>query len=242
MDNSSPPPLDGREALLRHVPLVEHIARCMVSRKPPSVHLDDLVQAGMIGLMEAAKRYEPARGVAFSVYAGVRIRGAMVDELRKSDPLSRGARQLLRSRDAAIERLTQRKLKPPSDSDVASELGMSLADYRRKLAREAHGGLVEVASDEGPDTSDDEVVAGDPCAAMVDPSGDPSELLQLRQRYEGMALAIEALGSRQRVVLEKRYLDGMSLRNIGLELGVSESRVCQLLSRTTAQLRGMLAS
>lgn len=192
--------------------------------------------------MEAARRYKPTRGVAFSDYAGIRIRGAMLDELRKSDPLSRSTRQLLRNRDAAIERLTQRRLQPPCDADVASELGMSVADYRRKLRREAHGGLIDVAVDELSDTQGNEVVAGVPGAAVVDPSGDPSERLQLLQQYEGVARAIGTLDSRDRFVLERRYFDGMSLRSIGIELGVSESRVCQLLSRTTTQLRRLLAN
>jgi len=124
---------DKNHLLTEHMPLVKRLAHHMKAKLPPSVEVDDLVQAGMIGLLDAINRYEDSHGAQFETYAVLRIRGAMLDELRNSDWMPRSTRQNMRKVEAAMEALQQRLGRPASESEIAKSLQMSLADYQEML-------------------------------------------------------------------------------------------------------------
>ena len=125
---------DKNHLLTEHMPLVKRLAHHMKAKLPPSVEVDDLVQAGMMGLLDAINRYEDNHGAQFETYAVLRIRGAMLDELRNSDWMPRSTRQNMRKVETAMNELQQRLGRPPSESEVAKSLKMSLADYQDLLS------------------------------------------------------------------------------------------------------------
>src|SRR3954464_13421900 len=124
---------DKDNLLTEHIPLVKRLAHHMKAKLPPSVEVDDLVQAGMIGLLDAINRYEETHGAQFETYAVLRIRGAMLDELRSSDWMPRSTRQNMRKVEGAMQALTQQLARPPSESEVARSMKMSLEDYQDLL-------------------------------------------------------------------------------------------------------------
>jgi RNA polymerase sigma factor for flagellar operon FliA len=247
------------ELLVAHLQLVQQIARSVKSGKPSCVELDDLEQAGMVGLIEAAGRYVHSKGVDFSSYASQRVRGAILDELRKNDTCSRGTRRMLREREAVFERFRQQRLPPPSEQAVAAELGLEYSRYTLRMAQAFRGRDVdysEAPSYEGPDalepigaseycdaTEWDE--AGESLTADVVSSGlcgDPAEVLEILQKHQAFEAALLALGDRDRSVVAKYYFEGVSMARIGAMLGVTESRVSQIISRAKRSLRAALCA
>jgi len=232
--------------------LVHQYAHRMRLGKPACVELDDLVQAGMIGLLEAGQRYKPGNGVTFIGYACSRIQGAMIDELRSNDLLPRRLRRLHRDVDNAICRLQHRHFRVPLDTEVASELGISPAAYKKLLALKASPTTtclqdLMAGEDSGPghaqagdDADEEDLRALEIHTADV--SSEPSTVLHQHQMAEALATAIAMLPLRQRTVLEMYYGQDLNLKQIGLHLGVTESRVSQLLSQTTSALRQALTS
>ena len=127
--------LNRDDQLRKYSPLVRRLAHHMIAKLPPSVELDDLIQVGMIGLTEAIARFEPAQGVQFETFASQRIRGAMIDELREGDWMSRGSRKSQKDIEGAVHRLQQKLHRAPMESEIAKELGMELAEYQHLLAK-----------------------------------------------------------------------------------------------------------
>jgi RNA polymerase sigma factor for flagellar operon FliA len=127
--------LNRDDQLRKYSPLVRRLAHHMIAKLPPSVELDDLIQVGMIGLTEAIARFEPTQGVQFETFASQRIRGAMIDELREGDWMSRGSRKSQKDIEQAVNRLQQKLHRAPKESEIAEEMGMSLADYQHLLAK-----------------------------------------------------------------------------------------------------------
>lgn len=225
-------------------PLVYQVAHRMRLGKPACVEMDDLVQAGMMGLIEARQRFEPSHGATFVGYACSRIQGAMLDELRGNDWMTRRERRFRKDVDQAVCRLQHRHFRAPRGSEIARELGISPADYLQ---------LTSIEGDNGP-TSLNELMSGDRQRPddqedqeirtleinTADISAEPSAVLQQHQMYQALTSAIAALPQRQRSVMNMYYAQDLNLREIGLQLGVSESRVSQLISKSTAQLRQML--
>lgn len=226
-------------------PLVYQVAHRLRAGKPACVELDDLVQAGMIGLIEARERFEPSHGATFAGYACSRIQGAMLDELRGNDWMTRRERKLRKDVDQAVCRLQHRHFRAPRASEIASELGIAPAEYQR---------LTSIKDDIGP-TSLDDLMSGDrPLPEdqadnelrtleinTADISAEPSAVLQQHQMYQALTSAIAALPQRQRSVMNMYYVQDLNLQEIGIQLGVSESRVSQLISKSIAQLRHMLS-
>ena len=222
---------DKNHLLTEHMPLVKRLAHHMKAKLPPSVEVDDLVQAGMMGLLDAINRYEDNHGAQFETYAVLRIRGAMLDELRNSDWMPRSTRQNMRKVETAMNELQQRLGRPPSESEVAKSLKMSLADYQDLLSDGGGHQLVYYEDFRGDDDDgsfldryavDDE----DPLRSLLD--------TDFRQ---AVIDAIDNLPPREKMLMGLYYEEELNLKEIGAVMGVSESRVSQLHTQAVARLR-----
>ncbi len=226
-----------RNALLRqHAPLVRRIAHHMIAKLPPNVEVDDLIQVGMIGLAEALSRFEAAQGVQFETFASQRIRGAMLDELRGSDWMSRSSRKSQKDIEQALHRVEQRLGRSPLESEIAAELGLGLEEYQSLLGKVRGTQLVYLEDMQYGDEGDDGFLE----RHVADASADP--LSQLRdQRLRGALIdAINALPEREQYIMGMYYEHDMNLKEIAAVLGVTESRVCQLHSQAIARLRAKM--
>lgn len=227
--------LDRNAAAARYAPMVRRLASQMVARLPANVEMDDLVQAGMIGLMDALSRYETGHGAQFETFAMQRVRGAMIDELRGSDWLPRSVRRNQRSIESAIHAVEQRLHRSATEAEVAAEMGLPLPAYRQMLG-DAHGGqlfnLDESVGSDGDETFLDRQQAPE--------TADPVRALNDERFRASLAAAIDGLPEREKQVMGMYYEHDMNLKEIGAVLGVTESRVCQLHSQAVARLRTKL--
>ena len=225
---------DKEECLKVYAPLVKRIAHHMMLKLPGSVEVDDLIQAGMMGLLDAASRYDELRGAMFETYAAQRIRGAMLDELRSADWLPRSLRRDMRRIEAAISRLQQILGKAPSESQIAKELGVTLSEYQQML-QEGRGAQLLYYEDFHGEGDEDFFERYE-----FSSDSNPLELLQDERFREALIQAIERLPERERQMMGMHYEQDMNLREIGEVMGVSESRACQLHSQAVARLRTSL--
>jgi len=230
--------LDHRNQQLRqYQPMVRRMAYHMISRLPASVEVDDLIQAGMIGLSDAMSR-STAQPDELEKFAMPRIRGAMIDELRESDWVSRGCRRSQRQIEDATQRLTHRLCRRPTDTELAAELEMTLADFQSELARVHRAQLVHL-DDMGllGDDDDDGMHGGQ----FGDWGADPLSRLENERQHTAVDDAIRALPARERDVMLLHYRQDMTFKEIGRQIGVSESRVCQLHRQAVEMLRRRLS-
>lgn len=237
-----PGPSRERNAfLLAHEPLVKRIAMRLRARLPANVDLQELMQAGLIGLNEAFSRYDEKRGATFDTYAARRIEGAMLDALRAADTLSRGVRRQLREVQAAVQRLEHRLGRVPRAKEVANELGWTLQAFHDCMVaagsdgRRAGDAALENLADESsaPDDPGDE-------HAEIDRHADPQRGLEQRQRHAALNAAFDALEERERFVIESILNRNDSLGDIAKTLGVNASRVSQIKGEIVAKLRRRL--
>jgi RNA polymerase sigma factor for flagellar operon FliA len=225
--------------LLAHKALVKRIAGRLRARLPASVDMDELEQAGLIGLNEALSRFEAGRGSTFETYAARRIEGAMLDALRANDTLSRDARARLREVSEAVQRLEHRLGRSPRAQEVANELAWPLEKFHKVMV--AAGATGARGGDHALDEADDFAASHeDEQHTVIDEHADPLRALQLRQRHAALNAAFDALEEAERFVMESIYDRGVSLRDIGQTLGVSESRVSQMSAEIVAKLRRRL--
>jgi RNA polymerase sigma factor for flagellar operon FliA len=225
---------DKNILLTEHMPLVKRLAHHMKAKLPPSVEVDDLVQAGMIGLLDAINRYEETHGAQFETYAVLRIRGAMLDELRNSDWLPRSMRQNMRKIEAAMSSLQQKLGHPPTESEVAKLLKLSLSEYQDMLGDGGGPQLVyyeDFHDNEGNDSFLDRYAVDD---------ADPLRSLLDSDFRQAVIDAIDALPPREKILMGLYYEEEMNLKEIGAVMGVSESRVSQLHTQAVARLRAAL--
>jgi RNA polymerase sigma factor for flagellar operon FliA len=197
--------------------------------------VDDLIQAGMIGLLDAVSRYEETHGAQFETYAVQRIRGAMLDELRSSDWLPRSIRQNMRKIEVAITTLQQRHGRSPSETEIAGELKISLAEYQEMLGD--GGGHQLIYYEDFHDNDGNESFLDRYC---VDESSDPLQALLNGDFRAAVVDAISSLPEREKIVMGLYYEQELNLKEIGAVMGVSESRICQLHSQAIARLRSKL--
>jgi RNA polymerase sigma factor FliA len=215
-----------------HEPLVKRIAFHLLSRLPPSVQADDLIQAGMIGLIEASRNFDPEQGASFETYAGIRIRGAMLDEIRRTDWTPRSVHRKAREVAEAVRRIENEKGRDARDVEVAQAMGICLEEYH-KILQDATG--CRIFSFEDPGTLGEE--------GFVAPdrqTNQPLENLQNDDFKQGLARAIKGLPERERLVMALYYDEELNLREIGEILGVSESRVCQIHGQALIRLRARM--
>ena len=226
--------IDKEQHVAEFAPLVKRIAHHMMAKLPACVQVDDLVQAGMIGLLDAISRYEGSAGAQFESYAAQRIRGAILDELRRADWLPRSLRKKVRRIEAAVSALEQRLGYAPSEQELANELNMSLAEYHETL-QDAQGGQLIYYEDF--QSGDDEHFLDH---RHPDLRNNPLEALLDENLRSTLIKAIDELPPREKLVMGMHYEEELNLREIGEVLGVSESRVCQLHTQAIARLRSRL--
>ncbi len=223
----------GQELIQEYTPLVRRIAHHLMARLPSHVVLDDLIQAGMMGLLEAASRYDAGKGASFETYAGIRIRGAIIDEVRRGDWTPRSVHRNGRRISEAIALVEHRTGRDASDSEVAAELGIGIAEYQSLLQDSVDSRLFSY--DQLTDASDDV-----PTEQFTSSEPGPRQMLESDGFKQALARAIGALPERERLVLSLYYDEELNLKEIGQVLGVSESRVSQIHSQAALRLRGRL--
>jgi len=220
------------EMVERYAPLVKRIAYHLISRLPPSVQVHDLIQAGMVGLLEATRNYDATQGASFETYAGIRIRGSMLDEIRRSDWAPRSIHRKSRELSGAIHNVEVRTGREAGDTEVAREMDLTLDEYHKLLAQ-VSGSRVMNFDDIG-------LEEGGISEAVFDRSGDPTAGRQEGDLKQMLAGAIGSLPEREQLVLALYYDEELNLREIGEAIGVSESRVCQIRSQALARLQARL--
>jgi len=218
---------ESDELVRKHAELVRRIAYHLRARLPPSVEVDDLIQAGMIGLLEAAGQFTAGRGASFETYAGIRIRGAMLDSLRRLDWAPRSVHRRSREVAKAILAIEQETGSEAAAADVAGRMGVSLEEYHKIVQDAVTCHLSSIEDVEVDHPADDFV---DPMNSVTD-SGFRSALAE----------AIDGLPEREKLVMSLYYQDELNLKEIGLVLGVTESRVSQLHGQAVSRLKARLA-
>jgi RNA polymerase sigma factor for flagellar operon FliA len=213
---------------MRHAELVKRIAYHLAGRLPASVEVDDLIQGGMLGLLEAAANYSEGRGASFETYAGIRIRGAMLDGLRKLDWAPRSVHRKARAVAKAIREIESEIGREARDVEVAERMGMKLSDYHRIVEDSAGCQISSLTTEEGEMTLTDS--AADPFRDVVD-----------EDFRAALAEAISNLPERERLVMSLYYDDELNLKEIGAALRVSESRICQIHGQALVRLQARLA-
>lgn len=215
----------------KYVPLVKRIAFHLMAKLPASVQVDDLVQNGMIGLLDALGRFEEGLGAQFETYAVQRVRGAMLDGLRENDWMPRGLRREMRRVEATIHQLEHANGRPPKEQELATALDMTLADYQ-KLLLEARGHQLVYLEDMAEGSGDEYLERH-----AIDTAPDPLKILEDAGTRKALLEAIEALPEREKLMMALYYEQDLNLREIGEVLDVTESRVCQLHTQAIARLR-----
>ena len=221
---------EQHDQLTQYMPLVRRQALSLQVRLPASIELDDLIQAGTVGLLEALGRFDASQGATFATFASQRIRGAMMDELRTRDWLPRSVRRSARAIDGVVRQLEQQLGRAPDESEIARELDMSLTEYQQGLQDTNSGQLL-------------------PYESLVEENGEPEglshqsrpfeQLLDSQQR-EQLVAGISGLPEREKLLMALYYQEELNLKEIGAVLGVTESRVSQLHSQAVSRLRAKL--
>ena len=228
--------LNRNDLIKQYQPLVRRLAHHMMAKLPANVQVDDLIQVGLIGLSEALTRYEAAQGVQFETFATQRIRGAMLDELRGNDWMSRGSRKSQKDIEQALRRLEHKLGRTPLESEIAADLGLSLVDYQSLLGKVRGTQLVYLEDmargDEDQDSFLDRHVG--------DSEADPMNMLRDQRLRQALVAAIKNLPEREQFIMSMYYEQDMNLKEIAAVLDVTESRICQLHSQSIARLRAKM--
>lgn len=224
--------VDLKDLISNHGLLVHRIARHIKGRLPDNILLDDLVQAGMIGLIEAARQFDGNRGASFETYAGIRIRGAILDELRKGDWIPRSVHRNSRTITQAIQEVEKELGRSAQDSEIAAHLGIELAEY--------HAMLTDVRSSRIMDFEDISTTEKTN-ASPVEESNQPQQQAFEARFIEALTQNIQTLPEREALILSLYYEEELNLREIGAVLDISESRVSQIMTQAIHRLKAKLS-
>jgi RNA polymerase sigma factor for flagellar operon FliA len=228
----------SEEAILRYTPLIKYIAYRLAMRLPPHIALGDLMSAGVIGLIDAFKKYDANKNVEFKTYAEFRIRGAMIDELRALDWVPRSVRQKTAQVEKAIANLEKERGRPVEDEEIARELNLPLEEYYDLMNRLKGISLLDI---EGLRRAMSKVPEGDLLDYLQDDEeNDPFHLLSVKELKRVLGHAIEELSPKEKTVISLYYYDELTLKEIGEVLELTESRVCQIHTKAILKLRTKL--
>lgn len=230
--------LDRSALIKQYQPLVRRLAHYMMAKLPASVEVDDLIQVGLIGLADALSRYEASQGVQFETFATQRIRGAMLDELRGNDWMSRGSRKSQKEIETTMRRLEHRLGRSPIESEIAAEMGLSLTEYQSLLGK-VRGTQLVYLEDMARKSEDDDNYLD---RHVADSDADPMNMLRDQRLRESLVAAIKSLPEREQYIMSMYYEQDMNLKEIAAVLDVTESRICQLHSQSIARLRAKMRS
>ncbi|MFZ3083884.1 RNA polymerase sigma factor FliA [Rhodoferax ferrireducens] len=228
--------LDRNAMIRQYQPLVRRLAHHMMAKLPANVEVDDLIQVGLIGLSEALTRYEAAQGVQFETFATQRIRGAMLDELRGNDWMSRGSRKSQKDIEQALRRLEHKLGRTPLESEIAADLGLSLVDYQTLLGKVRGTQLVYLEDMARGNDEEDSFLD----RHVGDSDADPMNMLRDQRLRQALVAAIKNLPEREQFIMSMYYEQDMNLKEIAAVLDVTESRICQLHSQSIARLRAKM--
>ena len=222
----------SNDLIEQHGLLVKRIAYHLMTRLPPSVQVDDLIQSGMIGLLEASKNYDPSQGASFETYAGIRIRGSMLDEIRKGDWAPRSLHRKVRELTKAVSEVEGKTGRDAKDTEVAEHMEISLDEYYQILQHASGHRMF----------SFEDLVTGEEgfSESLVENSISPPEEVERDKFKEALTKAISTLPDRERLVMSLYYEEELNLRETGEVLGVSESRVCQIHSQALVRLKSRM--
>jgi RNA polymerase sigma factor for flagellar operon FliA len=225
------------EILTRHLPLVKQVVQRLAVRKPPHIDIDDLVSWGIVGLLDAIKKYDPAKEASFATYAQFRIRGAILDHLRSLDWVPRSVRQKASLLERTCRQLENALGRPPNEEEIAGALGVGLQEYQGLLSKVGEMSLFSL-EDLGFGTGEERLEVG----GHVETSNgnDPLATLLTQERIEIVADAIGRLPERERLVVTLYYHEELTMKEVGAVLGLTESRVSQVHSQAMLRLRGNL--
>lgn len=213
-----------------HAPLVKRIANHLRGRLPHGIDLDDLIQVGLIALLDAARQYSSAKGASFETYASIRVRGAMLDEVRSSDWAPRSVYRRQRELTAAIQKVENRTGNPAEPREIAAELGISLDNYFQMVSAATTHRTFSLDQDEGS--------SGDSALQQIpDPDAEPCTELESDEFRTALGEAIRSLPEREALVMSLYYEEELNLKEIGAVLGVTESRVCQIHGQALSRVR-----
>ena len=228
--------MSARDRLvMEHVPLVKTLAQRLAQRLPSQVEVSDLMSVGVLGLIDAAGRYQPASGVPFDAFARRRVQGAMLDSLRDLDWAPRSLRRMRRDVDSAVASARRTVGREPQDADIAAVMGVSVADYQKTLEQLRTLEIGAIRSLDAP--SEDGTSRIEMC---IDPSEGVFAQLERKELRAHLAKAIEQLPERERQILALYFEEELTLAEIGQVIGVTESRVSQLRTQALSRLRTLL--
>ena len=236
--SQSRPPSSQDEMILKYTPLIKYIAHRLALRLPPHVSVEDLMSAGVIGLMDALSKFDPEKRVQFKTYAEFRIKGAMLDELRSLDWVSRSVRQKAAQLEKAYQALEKRKGRAAEEEEVAQELGLSLEHYYH-LVNEVHGVFLldlESLRHKLPKVPEEDLIN----LLMDEREKQPLHLLGVEELKRVLAQAIEELAPKEKTVISLYYYEELTLKEIGEVLGFTESRICQIHAKAILKLRAKI--
>jgi RNA polymerase sigma factor for flagellar operon FliA len=228
---------DRREDVLRqHLPLVRRVVQRLATRKPPHIEIDDLISWGIVGLLDAISKYDPSKEASFSTYAQFRIRGAVLDHLRSLDWVPRSVRQKASLIEKVSHGLEGALGRPPTEEEIAAELGMTLEAYQELLTRVGEMTLFSI-EDLGFQRGEERFKLE---RSLEDDEVDPLGALLVQERVHQVAAAVGRLPEREQLVVTLYYHEELTMKEVGAVLGLTESRVSQLHSQAMLRLKGHL--
>jgi RNA polymerase sigma factor for flagellar operon FliA len=229
-------PADREKLIVKHVSLVHYIVGRIAASLPETVDREDLVSAGIVGLIKAVDRFDPTRGVKFETYASALVRGEIMESLRAKDWVPRSVRRRARELAAVIAELEMRLGRPPEDTDIAEAMELDIDEYYRLLSEASATTLVSLEEALGGDEPGER--DGGEAREPSDAYANPLAQIEEREVRRLVSEAVTNLPEREQFVIGLYYQEELTLREIGEVLGVTESRVCQIHTQAVARLRG----